>query len=191
MSRHSTDDELDGVAVDDAPTGPIRVPAPRVALVTLKPADVIPPAAPSTSSERVDGAPAAITAPDATPPWSPEDRARAWVDAPGTFARTDGIPLPRIQPPRLLASGPADAWGPWPADPDLARPRSMPLPVVAPPAPARRSTSALLISTIVLLVAVLAALGVALVRPDLLGLSATSPFATGGEPAAQVVPGTR
>ncbi|MDD7939661.1 hypothetical protein PHK61_14650 [Actinomycetospora lutea] len=78
--------------------------------------------------------------------------------------------------------GAADGWGPWPADPEVARPRSVPLPVVPPPAPARRSTSALLMSTIVLLVAMLAVLGVALVRPDLLGLSATSPFATVSEP---------
>jgi len=186
VSRHRVEDavELDGVAVDDAPTGAIRVPQQltKLTLVTRPPAAVIPPAAPPTPWDEVEGAPAATT---------PEDRARAWADAPGEFARTDGIPIARIQPPRLLTFGPADGWGPWPADPDVARPRSVPLPVVAPPAPARRSTSALLVATIVLLAAMLAVLGVALVRPDLLGLTAASPFATGGEPAAQVVPGPR
>ena len=183
-AQHVEDAEHAGHAVvDDAPTGPIALPVLRhLTLVTRPPADMIPGAAPSTPSEEVDGAPAAIT---------PEDRARAWADAPGEFARTGPVRIARIEPPRLLTSGPADGWGPWPADPEVARPRSVPLPVIPPPAPPRKGTSALLISTIVLLVVMLAVLGVALVRPDVLGLSGVSPLAGGGEPAAQVVPGSR
>lgn len=175
----------EGVTVDDARTGPIRVPSPRVPLVVLRPADRTPAAAASTPPGEADPAPG----PPTGPLRSPADRARAWVDAPGQFARTEGIPIARIEPPHVLPWGPADGWGPWPADPDVARPRSVPLPVAAPPARARRSTSALLISTIVLLVAMLAVLGVALVRPDLLGLAGGSPFATApAAPVVQVVP---
>lgn len=164
MSRHRLTEIGDDVAVDDAPTGPITLPAQRrITLVPRKPADMIPPAAPPSPPDEPAGAPGAIT---------PADRARAWADAPGEFARPV-VPRPArpVEPPRLIPPGPADGWGPWPSDPAVARPRSAPLPVLAPAPRARRSANALLIATIVLLIAMLAVLGVALVRPDLLGLS--------------------
>ncbi|MEJ2890256.1 hypothetical protein [Actinomycetospora aeridis] len=206
MSRHRMSaPDRDEVAVDDAPTGPVALPSPRVVLVTRTPADLIAPAGPSTPPDGVDGAPGAVAIPPRPVPRF-DDRARAWADAPGEFARPWGAgraarpPHAPVEAPRLLPPDPldaADGWGPWPADPAIARPRSAPLPVVAPMAPvapARRGTTALMIGTIVVLVVMLAVLGVALVRPDLVGLSGGPVFATGGEQApgvAQVVPGTR
>ncbi|GAA4939842.1 hypothetical protein EV188_106190 [Actinomycetospora succinea] len=188
MSRHRLfdADPVEDVAIDDAPTGPVTLPPPgHVTLVPRKPSELVGPPEPAPSR----------------PSWM-DDRARAWADAPGEFARTRPTPTTPpvtpsapVAPPRLLPARPDDGWGPWPPDPELARPRSGPLPVLAPRAPARRGTSALLVATIVLLVGMLAVLGVALVRPDLLGLAGRSPFATAGESApgastAQVVPGS-
>ena len=188
-------DGNDEVAEDDA-TSPDR--PVRLAVVTAR-RPMIAPAAPSSRLSGSDGAPGAITSSPqppadpvtpasgfagpapAVPEWSALDRSarvrREWADAPGSFVRM-GVEGPRTLPSAALPalpprSVPPEVWGPWPPEPSMG------------PPPARRGPGGVVIGAIAVLLVLLVGLGVGLVRPELFGLSGSSPFAA-GEPA----PGT-
>ncbi len=209
MSRHrQPEDEAPADVAVDPPTGPLTLP-PGVVVPRQRPASepvtptervaeqtpptrhsltivtprraVIAPTAPADPLSGLDGAPGAITGPARAPITPgrgtalPAEVRREWADAPGSFARM-GAEGPRTLPQAALPAlpprpAPPVVWGPWPPEPSMGPPRR------------RRGPSAWVIAAVAVLVVLLVGLGVGLVRPELLGLSARSPFAASGEAA--------
>jgi hypothetical protein len=208
MSRHrQPEDEAPADVAVDPPTGPLTLP-PAVVVPHQRPASepvtpreevteeapstrhsltiltprrvVIAPTAPADPLSGLAGAPGAITDP-VTPRTGiplPAEVRREWADAPGSFARM-GAEGPRTVPQAALPALPPRpvppvVWGPWPPEPSMG------------PPPRRRGSSGWLLAAVAVLVVLLIGLCVGLVRPELVGLSARSPFAASGEAA----PGT-
>ncbi|GAA4739722.1 hypothetical protein [Actinomycetospora chibensis] len=213
MSRHrQPEDEAPAGAAVDPPTGPltlppeVAVPQPRAASEPVTPTEevaeeasgtrhaltivtarrsMIAPTAPAGPRSGLDGAPGAITRPTRDPitPRTgialPAEVRREWADAPGSFARM-GAEGPRTLPQAALPAlpprpAPPVVWGPWPPEPSMGPPLRR-------RGPSGRMVAAVAV-LVVLLVVLLVGLGVGLVRPELVGLSAGSPFAASGEAA--------
>jgi hypothetical protein len=209
VSRHrQPEDEAPADVAVDPPTGPLTLP-PAVVVPHQRPASepvspsgetpptrhsltivtsprraVIAPTAPADPLSGLDGAPGAIIGPARDPitPRTgivlPAEVRREWADAPGSFARW-GAEGPRTVPQAALPAlpprpAPPVVWGPWPPEPSMG------------PPPRRRGPSGWMLAAVAVLVVLLVGLGVGLVRPELFGLSARSPFAASGEAA----PGT-
>ena len=182
MSRHrQPEDEAPADVAVDPPTGPLTLP-PGVVVPRQRPASE-----PVTPTERVaeETPPTRYSLTILTPRRAPitpgrgmalpAEVRREWADAPGSFARM-GAEGPRTLPQAALPAlpprpAPPVVWGPWPPEPSMGPPRR------------RRGPSGWTIAAVAVLVALLVGLGVGLVRPELFGLSARSPFAAAGEAA--------
>lgn len=212
VSRHrQPEDEASADVAVDPPTGPLTlppvvvVPLPRPASEPVTPTEevaeetpparhpltivtprrtTIAPPAPADPLNGLDGAPGAIAGPAREPITPrrgialPAEVRREWADAPGSFARM-GAEGPRTLPQAALPAlpprpAPPVVWGPWPPEPSMG------------PPPRRRGSNGWVVAGVAVLVVLLVGLGVGLVRPELVGLSARSPVAASGEAA----PGT-